>query len=443
MEINGLYQDIPRIYSAIAEWGAVFFYGYFMKKRWKGLPYGLVSLLFLGIQVAWMVMTDNVRDSLWLVCMLVSVALMYAYLYLVRNAGWQEILYECLKAFLFAEFIASLEWQLECYVRSESLQENVVMSFCFSAILLVIVFGISFVALYYFDKEIKQEEYQMRIGYKELWTTGLIVAASFFLSNLSFVYENTPFSSSFAPEIFNIRTLIDLGGLAIFFAYQSRMYELGAEKELQLMETMLKNQYDNYRNYQETIELINVKYHDLKHQIMGLRAEVDPEKRSRWLDALEEELERYQPEQQTGNQVLDAMIDGKMATIRNNKMKFTCVADGSLLQFIHVTDICTIFGNALDNAIENVILIPDEEKRLIHMTVAKRKQFVYIDISNYCEQPLKLKNGYPVTTKANKKNHGYGIKSICYTVGKYGGSVDFDVRNHMFELKILIPWQEN
>ncbi len=51
-----------------------------------------------------------------------------------------------------------------------------------------------------------------------------------------------------------------------------------------------------------------------------------------------------------------------------------------LLDFIHVTDLCSIFGNALDNAIEHVIMIPEAEKRLIHLTVSAKKSFVFIKI---------------------------------------------------------------
>lgn len=74
---------------------------------------------------------------------------------------------------------------------------------------------------------------------------------------------------------------------------------------------MLTAQYDSYRNYQEVTDLINMKYHDLKHQIAGLRAEQDPQKRSLWIDQMEGELAAYQPERQTGNQVLDGVLDGK------------------------------------------------------------------------------------------------------------------------------------
>ncbi|MFR7377939.1 MAG: GHKL domain-containing protein [Oliverpabstia sp.] len=52
----------------------------------------------------------------------------------------------------------------------------------------------------------------------------------------------------------------------------------------------------------------------------------------------------------------------KIFHCRKNHIQITCVADGKLLDFIHVTDLCSIFGNALDNAIEHVIMIPEAEK---------------------------------------------------------------------------------
>ncbi len=88
---------------------------------------------------------------------------------------------------------------------------------------------------------------------------------------------------------------------------------------------------------------------------------------------------------------------------------------------------------------ESVTLIEDPEKRLIHLSVSPKKNFVIIQINNYCENQIKIKNGYPVTTKADKTSHGFGLKSIRYTVDKYHGTVTFDVNKNWFELKILIP----
>ena len=102
----------------------------------------------------------------------------------------------------------------------------------------------------------------------------------------------------------------------------------------------------------------------------------------------------------------------------------TCVVDGPLFDFMDVMDICSIFGNALDNAIEYEKQIPDKEKRLIHVTAFSQKNFLITRFENYCEDSLAFDENLPVTTKGDARFHGYGLKSIRYTVRKYGGEVD-------------------
>jgi sensor histidine kinase regulating citrate/malate metabolism len=118
------------------------------------------------------------------------------------------------------------------------------------------------------------------------------------------------------------------------------------------------------------------------------------------------------------------------------------VADGSLLDFMDTMDICSIFGNALDNAIESQLKIPDKEKRLIHVTVTKKKSFLIIRFENYFEGDLSYKEGLLTTTKKEKQFHGYGIKSIRHTVEKYEGAVDIETDHNWFNLRILIPLEE-
>lgn len=122
-----------------------------------------------------------------------------------------------------------------------------------------------------------------------------------------------------------------------------------------------------------------------------------------------------------------------------NEITLTCVADGTLLNFMDVADICTIFGNALDNAIEYEQKIADKEKRLIHVSVFSQKGFLMIRFENYFEGTLMFEGDLPITTKKDSFYHGYGLKSIRYAVQKYKGVVRIDQKDQWFELKILIP----
>lgn len=431
--MENFFEDIPRIYTALAEWLACLTYCLVMKRKVKNEDFILVTILSLIVQSMFLVLTKGLPVVFWIPCMLIAVGIMYAYMAFCCDDSRNVIGYYCARAFLLAELAASLEWQLAYFFR------NLTDSILVQLLILAGVYALVFTWAHYMEIGITRGVFQLEINTRELWAAITIAAVVFAFSNLSFVFRNTPFSAGLEADIFYIRTLVDIAGIMILYVYQSRICELLAEKELRNIHAMLKAQYDKYRNYQSTFELINMKYHDLKHQIAGLRAEMSDEERKKWIDSLEQELESYSPELETGNSVLDTLIAGKMMNCRANNIKITCVADGDVLEFMHVADICTIFGNALDNAIESVTLIEDPEKRLIHIALSKKKNFVLIQINNYCENTITIKNGFPVTSKADKGNHGFGLKSIRYTVEKYHGTLNFGLKDNWFELTMLIP----
>ena len=83
--------------------------------------------------------------------------------------------------------------------------------------------------------------------------------------------------------------------------------------------------------------------------------------------------------------------------------------------------------------------IEKKERRLIHLAVTKQKNFLRIRMENCYDQELKFEKGMPVTSKSDKKYHGFGLKSIKSTVKKYGGSTTIQAENGWFEIRILIP----
>ena len=430
------YIDIPRIYTGIAEIMCCFLYGRFYTADSGGFIRYMKLAAGLLVQCAFLEATKNVHLALWIPCMMVAFALMYTFLVWTCALDKISLIYVALKAFLLAEFIASAEWQIyrEIIERAED-------DFFLSTLVMILVYGTLLSTAYFLEKRLKRGGQRPVYSLSVIFAAALIAAAVFAFSNLGFIARMIPVEP-LHMDIFNSRTLVDLGGLAILYAYQFRIDSLKAEKELAALKTGLQVQYDSYRNYQETLELMHMKFHDLKHHTLLLRQEQDPKRRDEHLNELERELTAFQPEKQTGNRVLDIILAGKSVRMKNLQIQFTCVADGSLLEQLHVTDICTIFGNALDNAIEHVALIPDPNKRIISMSLTRRKEFVFIEISNYCENMIELKDGLPVTTKKDLERHGYGARSMAYAVQKYGGNITFEQRNGFFEVKILIPVNE-
>ncbi len=106
-------------------------------------------------------------------------------------------------------------------------------------------------------------------------------------------------------------------------------------------------------------------------------------------------------------------------------------------------DICSIFGNALDNAITSAEKVENPERRLIHVTVSQEKSFLRIKIENSFQGVLKMKNQLPITTKEDRRYHGFGLKSMKEIAEKYKGSMTVSAKDGWFELRILIPLPES
>lgn len=98
-----------------------------------------------------------------------------------------------------------------------------------------------------------------------------------------------------------------------------------------------------------------------------------------------------------------------------------------------------LLGNAIDNAIECVDQFEDVEKRVVSLAIRRQNAFLCIQTNNYCEDVPTQEDGLPVTTKADKSSHGFGLKSIRYLAQKYGGTMFATVRDHVFILQVTLP----
>lgn len=228
----------------------------------------------------------------------------------------------------------------------------------------------------------------------------------------------------------------------ILWVQVSQREKMRLQRELDGINYAWRQQTSQYHVTKETIEIINRKCHDLKHQIRAFRQMTDEQEKEEYLTELEHAIMIYDTALKTKNQALDTVLMEKGLFCKDHGIQWSCMADGSKLDFMKLEDIYAIFGNALDNAITAVLDLEDIEKRVISVKVITRKSLLMIQIQNYYDKDLQFEEGVPVTTKKNKRDHGYGMKSIRYTAEKYNGTITVKAENHIFMLQILIPVQE-
>jgi hypothetical protein len=210
-------------------------------------------------------------------------------------------------------------------------------------------------------------------------------------------------------------------------------------RELITLDLLSKQREKQFQISKDNMELINRKCHDLKHQVAALRHVMESEQSRAYMKELEDALELHDARVETGNETLDTLLTEKRLHGVKNGIQIHCVADGAQLSFLDPVDLYTIFGNAMDNAMECVERIANPKKRQIDVLIYRQQQFVMVNILNPLEDTLEFEDGLPKTTKSDKRYHGYGLKSIAHTAKQYGGVLTVAVEDDCFSLKLLFP----
>lgn len=427
--------NTPGYYYAIAYALSVFVIACTNERKLGRWKLAAVSCVQFALLLFFMTETDGVRQELFIPSMMVIVGLLLGYIYICNDFSFREAGFYCVKAFINGEFAASMCWQIYYYLRYVRGMHGEHWRW----VELVLVYAVIFAILTLIELNLKKDLEELHITRRELLVVIIIAASVFAMSNLSYLDQNGLFSGSFVMDIFIIRTLVDLSGIAVLYAYHIQVKEVQIRFEKDALHNIMEMQYKNYQLSKENIDMVNQKYHDLKHQINILKTQSYTGKSTRYLEKMEREIRVYETQNKTGNQILDAVLTNKAMICQNKEIELKFIVDGEALSFMDDMDVSALFGNMLDNAIESAEKQQEKQKRLIWLYVTREKQFVRIRTENYCDEKIHFKNGMPVTTKKDRQLHGYGMKSIKSTVEKYHGSVVAAQENNWFELKILLP----
>lgn len=419
--------DIPRLYTALAEWLACMVYVLALRPRFGRVATVLIGGSWLAGMGIFLQLTGHVPIVWWIPCMAAAVAAMYLLILLACEIPPLDAGYCCARAFILAEFAASLEWQIHCLLWPDRSGFHPL-----SVALMGAVYAAVYGFIFWFDvRRMGRGTGNIGASGRSLISAVVMAITAFAVSNLSFAQ-----AGSNTMSVFYIRTLVDFAGVLILSIQQEQLQESRLHEEISAMDNVLHRQYEQYRQSKENIHLLNRRYHDLKVQIAAIRAERDPGKQAAALDEMESGIRMYEAQNKTGNPVLDTLLTAKSLYCQQHEINLTCVADGHLLDFMPTADICTIVGTALDNATESVEAIPDTEKRLIRTAVYAQNGFVMLRFENYYETMGELTDDGAPRPGAHG---GYGIKSIRATAQKYGGTVTIHSENNWFTLRVLLP----
>lgn len=264
----------------------------------------------------------------------------------------------------------------------------------------------------------------------------VFVSCVFILLAALFTYSvrnDISWSLSGLAALMGIAVMYSLMTLMLVFA---NIKSVSLKQENIILTQLLNKDRQRYEQNKLSNEKIQIKYHDLKKlQREGMvnypeLAEVEADKEILFSTYF------------TGNNALDVVLSEQALMCERLGIRFICTADGSAVDFMKPHHIYSFMINALENCIESVKKRQDH--REVHVFIFRRGDMCIIKTSNYTDaEKIPMSGGVPATTKANKEEHGFGVKSMQNVVRTYGGNLRFFIKDHNFTVVAAIPVPKN
>ena len=397
---------------------------------WRGF---LLRSLFLVSLLGFMWVSSGVEGLLFFFSMLLIVTGILVMARVLVGFRREELVFQTMKAFLTGELMASGCWQVLYHLRF--------LPGPWRLFLLGALFLAGSALGYLIESCIFRDMDGLDLSWREDLMLGAIVLTVYVVSNLGFLDLGPLFEGRLVADTYLIRTLVDFSGVVMAHGYEILLKDARLALERDALQKLTQLQYQSYQISRENIEIVNEKYHDLKHQIQALREEGGSEETARALKRLEDEVKDYEGIVHSQNRYLDAILTAKKIQCEKSGIDLRLMVDGESLSFLEKMDLCALFGNLMDNAIEATS--KEKGQKIIRLQVMREGSFVRIWEENSCAMPVDCQDGLPRTSKRDKNLHGFGMKSMKRTAERYQGSFLTQWERGYFRVMILLQVPED
>lgn len=407
--------------SIVALWIVDKFWSTFYEKKRGSFLSVFVCFLYLGFQMVHQGNRGNV--NIWevvlniLIIMLVGV---FRYHSKGRKKYFLLLLFYSVWS-LLEEFIFFIMQNIDIEQESRSLIGVIV------SVIIMIILVYTFSLIY---RKERQEYIPKKIHFILL----LVPAGSIYIAfNELYIQGNSVFSMT----VVSVLLLMNV----ILFELYSRMNEIyEKEKERAVYEQRMDIITDNMQEQKIMMEKFFREKHNLVNELIVLKKDAEEDDKEAVIKNIDKMMNNcYSIETicSCGNSTIDALINYKHAIAKEYGIEFRLNIFVPDELSIDEYDMGVILGNALDNAIEALKECKIAE-RVIDISIGVKKDALILNIKNSYEHELdKRKNGELISTKSDKENHGYGMKSIKEITQQNGGEVMIECQNNIFSLTII------
>lgn len=235
-----------------------------------------------------------------------------------------------------------------------------------------------------------------------------------------------------------------------FYMIKKYIYSYRLDYENKMIKDNVLKEQNYYKKINEEKDKVRSLHHDIKNHIICIKNLCEDEKIDKileYINSMEVNINAYRKlskDFNTGNMILDSILREKKLICIEKGIDFYVDMDFSKSSFIEMIDICTIFSNLIDNAIEacDKIHMSDIPKK-ITLKSKYIDDFCIILVENTKINEIKKSKNLFLTSKKNSYMHGIGLNNVIKTVEKYFGQINFKYYKNLFIVKIMFPCENH
>lgn len=232
--------------------------------------------------------------------------------------------------------------------------------------------------------------------------------------------------------------VLSFANIAVFYIVDKLNELIETKERLLFAELHINNQVLHYQELYNHQAELRVFRHDIKNKLLPLMALLKDGKYEKALQIMESHLnwldEMNSNIINSGNPVVDAILQAKLHIAKDKSISLQISTKLAEEIKIDELELGIVLGNALDNAIEAVEKNTGKDNKNINLTLMSTDNRISISISNPVEKDINTEK--LITSKSDKENHGYGIKSIKTIAQKHDGIVSFSCDKLIFNISI-------
>ena len=264
-----------------------------------------------------------------------------------------------------------------------------------------------------------------------------------FVLYICFTLWQMPSFDTAYREIPQVQTVaLALASLSIVLALVLPLGQLALTRqrvENARLEGLMHERYRGTMRHHEASEGMARVLHDLRNQVACIAETDDEEVRRRHLASIEEEISTWRTVRYTGVATLDVVLNQKRRAARQAGVEFQATPLALPEGFMPSVDVCSVFGNALDNALEACARMPEGSYRYVDVALSRAGSYLAAVVKNPFAGEVRRSADGALLSSKRADAAGYGVASIRRSVERLGGTMQISSEDGEFRLALLLP----